>query len=294
MAHYELDEDQRARVQHALAKDEADLKKLKKSNSEEGLDVRDISAKLALLRGDKGGKPGLIQIFSNQTEVFAEPGSDTAQLSIEDALNEPIVIGGNASWAPWVPEPRPAKGDQVLLLDGTTLKVVTDALGFMREGGDGKTPPKDGEEITGVFSAFVVPVDLEGAHTPDDKQKIYLIHSEKDGAWQQVPTPEAAIGELQQAARSGVENFDGAEADYEIVEETPADDQRTVTDLAEFGEHGDSDTPPPVASENGDNSKKPRGRKRAAAGNLAGAVRSEVARATGERKHTPRNSSGKK
>jgi hypothetical protein len=267
MAHYELDEDQRMRVQHALAKDEADLKRLKKSNAEEGLDVRDIDAKLRLLRGERGGKPGLIQIFSNQTEIFAEPGSDSAQLSIDDALEGKGEAGER--WADWVPEPRPVEGDQVLMLDGSTLNVVTDSLGFEREGGDGKTPPTKKEiaaGVNGIFSAFVVAIDLYAAHTPDDKQKIHLVFTPPDGGWSQVPSPPVNVDEIREAVKIGESKGDDA----------------TITDLEDFGKHGDQESASEVEV-------KPR-RKRAAAGNLAGAVRKEVARATGERKDKPKNS----
>lgn len=253
MAHYELDEDQRMRVQHALAKDEADLKRLKKSNADEGLDVRDIDAKLRLLRGEKGGKPGLIQIFSNQTEIFAEPGSDNAQLSIDDALEGE---GDGTRWAEWVPKPRPEKGDYVSTIAGGLAR-VTDTLGFIYPGSDGQHPPTEDQIAAGLdgkFGVFVVSeavfiANASGTkYSPDDKEKIYIV-SEPNGEgflWQQVEAPPIDVSEIKEAVQVGIERGEGNE------------------------EGSDVET-------------KPR-RRRASAGNLAGAVRKEVARATGDRK----------
>lgn len=256
MAHYELDEEQRIRTRHALLKDENDLKRMKKSNLEEGLDVGDIDKKLHILRGEADGRPGLIQMFSSQTELFDESKAkkkvdveDPAQMSIEDAMN----MGGSdgTRWVGWVPEPRPMLGQNVLGLDDEKYTIV-DILGFepksadVARGDDQAIAPEDG-----LFAAFVVPAHRAGGYTVDDKRKMHMLLAPEgpDDAepWQQVISPPVDVSAVKEAVHVGIE---AGAADTAEVETKP----------------------------------RRRGRPRAAAGNLAGAVKKQVAKATGDRK----------
>jgi hypothetical protein len=145
---------------------------------------------------------------------------------------------------------------------------------------------------------LAVAESLAEGFKPDDKRRVHVVAETTEGStanWRQVTSPPPDVDAIREAARAG-----------EVV-----DDQRTVTDLEEFGVSegvSDSSAPSPefdrVAASNGEalaqleDEGKPqprkRGRPRAAAGNLAGAVKREVAKATGDRKINPKRSGGGK
>lgn len=281
MLTFELPTDEhRRRLRHALLKDLADMKNLRKKNLEEEADVGDIDWKIALINGDRSGTPGLIQIFSTQGELFGDRArtGDPAQMSIEDAVAEASYRESDDKWAEWVPEPRPKAGERVRALDGEGLFVIVSPLGYVRlDGLEPQSLDAAAAPEAAVFVAFAVPIAKAEGFTADDKVKVYLQgDSVRDevAEWTQVPTPPNAVdtGAMRAAVEAGAD-----------------DEAGTTTDLEEFGKHGEQGN----GAEPGVKPRK--ARKRASAGNLAPAVRKEVARATGERKHpAKRSGSGKK
>lgn len=310
MLTFELPSDEyRRRLRHALLKDLGDMKVLRKKNVEEEADVSDIDYKIKLIDGGKNGTPGLLQIFSTQGELFAadDKKADPAQMSIDDAIAESTYR--DDEWVDGVPSPRPKPGERARALDGESLFVIVDPLGWERM--DGNNVDVDTKPEEALFSALAVPIAKSSGFTADDTVKIYLqTVSVRDevAEWTQVPSPHPDIGEIRDAVKSGTEP-----EDFEGAPPTVTDDQSTVTELSDFGsgepstefnkvaegngqalEEAGITSPPPVESAEGNNSgTKPRGRKRAAAGNLAGAVKKEVARATGDRKINARKGTKK-
>jgi hypothetical protein len=309
MLTFELPSDEyRRRLRHALLKDLGDMKALRKKNVEEEVDVSDIDYKITLIDGGKGGTPGLLQIFSGSPLRLLWPNNSPCverrcRLKMRSSKQRIADEKGGRKWVEWVPSPRPKAGERVRALDGESLLVIIDSIGWQRI--DGKNADKDTTVDEALFAVWAVPIAKAEGFTPDDKQRVFLkTDSVRDeiAEWTQVPSP-VDVGEIREAVRAGIENgedFDGA-----------PDDQSTVTELGAFGS-GEPSTefdqaaenngralesagfsPPPVDAKEGNNSGKPRGRKRAAAGNLAGAVKNEVARATGERKVSARKG-GKK
>lgn len=283
---FELPNDEyRKRVRIALLKDKTNLKKLREKNIDEDADVSDIDHKLKLLDGDKNGTPGLIQLFSTQTEIFAEreagkkSNPDKDQITIEDAIAEASYreVEGEWRWNDQVPEPRPKAGDRVRSLDRPgEIDIITKPIGFELVSYDAERGDSvEDADRTPVFFVLVVPVSKTDGYTEEDQRKVFL-HPESvrndEAEWSEIPAPPVDVDAIRQAALVG----EAAEGE---ADETPT--RKAI----------ETDTDSPNVSKgngNGKPGRKPR-RKSAGAGNLAGAV-SRVAKTAG----SGRKRSGKK
>lgn len=264
---FELPHDEyRARLRLALLKDKTDLKKLREKNVAEQADVSDIDHKLKLLDGDKNGTPGLIQIFSTQYELLAEKKAkaDPDQITIDDAIAEQAEMYADGKWSEDAPEPRPKAGDRVRSLDGRGILVITEPVGYR------PLRSEEGNEAYAVFIALAVPVAKTDGYTEDDLLQIFLAPESvrnEEGEWSECPPPPVDVNALKEAVKIGEAKGEGSDGDDE---RTGAGKTAIETD----------DQGPNVVKSPG----RRKGRTRAAAGNLAGAVRKTTARAKSSRK----------
>lgn len=269
-------EEHRRRVRLAIVKEKDSLKKLREKNVAEEIDVSDIDHKLKIIDGDKNGTPGLIQIFSLQHELLGDQQKkgDPEQMDIEDAIAEGREREGGRRWADFVPEPRPKAGDRVRALEGGTILVIVDTLGYvMPEHADFPHGPQSADDHAkivddvggGLFYADAVPIAKTDGFTEDDKERVWLdpLSVRDDNAeWTQVTPPARNLDSLREAARLG-----------------EATESETETETGSRTAVESDDEGPNVVK------RRPRNRRtRAAAGNLAGAVKKVTKKAGSGRK----------